>query len=159
MPSTEYFGYTITNVGPLTTTFTAPSSCSTATDFYVIAPKDDWSTAIYGRPDCERPTLGKCFASGEAGDEIAKSAYESLGQGFIPYFSPGLHCPAGWTTVGTVAHAGKADSTSLDSEGFFTNDLNPFDDSTDPRAAFLPVATLLVDALAPSETLVWCCPT
>ncbi|KAK2596871.1 hypothetical protein N8I77_012758 [Diaporthe amygdali] len=69
----------MSNAGPLTTTFTAPSSCATATGLYQIWPEAD--TYYY-----EQGPLGsrtECYPSG----------YDASSS---QYYSPGL-CPSGYT--------------------------------------------------------------
>ncbi|CAM1503478.1 Fc.00g010690.m01.CDS01 [Cosmosporella sp. VM-42] len=159
MPSTEFFGYTVTNVGPLTTTFTAEASCATATQYQAVAYADNFVTRQAGRLVCPYPTLGNCYPSGEVFDDIGSKASKSLGQGYFPYFSPASLCPSGWTTAGVLASAGESNSASMSAAGIFTEDLWPYDnEGAQFAAAALPAATIFANILDPSETLVWCCP-
>ena len=161
MPSiTGYFGYTITNVGPLTTTFTAAASCATATEYLAVAGAEDYVTQQAGRFECSFPSQGtKCYPSGEVFNDIYSKGSKSLGQGYIPYFSPASLCPSGWTTVGVLASAGASNSASTSATGIFTQDLWPYDnDGVRIAAAALPAANIFANVLDPAETLVWCCP-
>lgn len=72
---------TMSNAGPLTTTFTAPSSCATAAGLYQIWPAADTSYYYYE----QGPLLSRtdCYPSG----------YDASPS---QYYSPGL-CPSGYT--------------------------------------------------------------
>lgn len=59
--------------------------------------------------------------------------------------------------VGIVVYVGKVDLISFDSEGFFINDFNLFDDSMDFCVVFLFVVMFLVDVFVFLEIFVWCC--
>ncbi|KAL6353649.1 hypothetical protein LRP88_14147 [Fusarium phalaenopsidis] len=74
MPTTtEYLGYTITNLGPLTTTYTAPAECATATDNIQFVQADlPWIPGAWGYPSCVPGDYGKCIPSGDAYDKLAK---------------------------------------------------------------------------------------
>lgn len=73
----------MSNAGPLTTTFTAPSSCATATGLYQIWSSDSSS---YHYEQGPLATMAACFPSGY--DSGAKQQY----------YSPGL-CPSGYTAA------------------------------------------------------------
>ncbi|KAF4976373.1 hypothetical protein FZEAL_6949 [Fusarium zealandicum] len=160
MPSlTEYFGSTITNLGPLTTTYTAPASCATQADHLVIA-IGNFTGLQLGRSTCGLKPFSKCFPSGTAYDEIISKYQEKPIQGYMYYFSPGLACPSAWTTAGTLAHGNK--TGSADEGGVFTKDpfeyydlvnteAEPPDEWKNPKSNWLKV-------LDPSETLAYCCP-
>ncbi|KAI8717318.1 hypothetical protein NCS52_00807100 [Fusarium sp. LHS14.1] len=156
MPSlTEYFGHTITNFGPLTTTFTAPSSCATETTDRVFFANATNLAMQWGFPKCKGGYVGDCFPSGSAYDDYVTTYWERPIQQWYPYFSPGLVCPQGWSTVGTFALAGNTSSANAD--GVFTKD--PHDGF--PRRGVQPWLSpeeLWSNALKPSETLVYCCP-
>lgn len=77
----------MSNIGPLTTTFTAPSSCATATGLYQIWPSH--GTYYYQQgPLLSRP---ECYPSG----------YEAEPS---QYYSPGV-CPSGYTAACSSANA------------------------------------------------------
>lgn len=91
--STPYMFVTPTNLGPLTAIFTAPASCTGT----AIGGGPDvlWRFgAPYGEPVCQYSTAFECLPSGEK----IKSIHQSR-QPHVQYYSPGLVCPAGWTTV------------------------------------------------------------
>lgn len=152
MPTaTEYFGYTITNIGALTTPFTAPASCTTGTDYYAYALEQDWASSIIAGTACDPVSLKDCFPSGEAWDDLAKTDYRVPGQGHIAYFSPASECPSGWTTAGVYE--------SATSSGIFASDLRPYDDKPGQYvAAGLLNPDIFTRVMSPEETLIFCCP-
>lgn len=123
-----------TNLGPLTTTFQPPASCSPNPPgglyAYVQDEYDNPSDEAWG--SCEiynliAPKWLDCQPSG--------SAYSSLWWGtsstYTPsYYSPGIHCPSGYTS---------ADVFVLDSSNVST-------------------ASVQADALRTTGTHVFCCP-
>ncbi|KAF4442841.1 hypothetical protein F53441_11631 [Fusarium austroafricanum] len=112
MPTaTEYFGITATNLGPLTTTYTPPAACVTATTDHLVYGLKNSLGYAFGVPKCGLDPYGECLPSGSAIDVIA-SNYKSRksGQGTDPYHPPGLYCPHGWTTAGVLAHGDKTGS-------------------------------------------------
>ncbi|KAJ5554889.1 hypothetical protein N7535_007332 [Penicillium sp. DV-2018c] len=144
-------GYTFTNLGPLTTTFTAPTSCATVTDNYQLgfnttAPA--WDYAI----QCTTAGYGGCIPSGTVSDLITSNDNPKT-INTQAYLSPGLYCPSGWTTRGVAVRNA---NSSLSSSGILSSS------TTMSIPTFVPQwnnpATLLMDLLDPSETLVMCCP-
>ncbi|KAF4471994.1 hypothetical protein FALBO_1099 [Fusarium albosuccineum] len=121
MPSlTEYFGYTVTNLGPLTTTYTPPAACTTQTTDGVYFANASHIDIALGQPSCGIPSAGKCVPSGSALDKLREPFDETPQQGFFYYHSPGVVCPSGWTTAGTLAHANKTGTG--DEAGVMTKD-------------------------------------
>ncbi|KAI1374871.1 hypothetical protein F4677DRAFT_159533 [Hypoxylon crocopeplum] len=157
MPATtEYFGHTITNLGPLTTTFTVSPACTTATDTVYYANASALAS-FFGQPVCSTPSYGDCFPSGAVLDSIVRSEWATPGQDAVIYFSPGLVCPSGWTTAGTLRHASAANGTSsMDASGVFTQDAWNWSSAVD--AAGLPVQVIQSKILSAAETLALCCP-
>ncbi|KAM5346246.1 hypothetical protein ACJ41O_009251 [Fusarium nematophilum] len=153
MPTaTEYFGSAITNFGPLTTTYTAPSSCATPGDYVYFAPSRI-PEMVQGFPSCGVPTLGDCIPSGDDYDELLSTLYETWGPGFHHYYSPGLYCPDGWTTAATMVQESGEDAEIT---GFMT------EVHGDPRLttvpAFMEPSDIYKAVLGPDETLAICCP-
>ncbi|KAF5571099.1 hypothetical protein FPANT_13618 [Fusarium pseudoanthophilum] len=155
MPTaTEYFGITVSNIGPLTTTYTPPPECTRATTDHLVYALESSLVVGFGSPDCQIDPYGKCLPSGAAMDSIIKeySNPKSAGQGFQPFHSPGIHCPEGWTTAGLLAHGDKTGSAYR--SGVFT--------STTSVNLSLPEQMgsdeWWLKVLEPSETLAWCCP-
>ncbi|KAJ5988346.1 hypothetical protein N7481_003556 [Penicillium waksmanii] len=144
-------GYTFTNWGQLTTTFTAPASCTTATGNYMIGLNTTAPVMEYAI-QCSTLGYGDCIPSGTVShfttiNDNPKAVYNEA------YFSPGLYCPSGWTTKGIAIR--DADK-SLSSSGVLSSGTRV------SMPTFIPQwqnpATLLMDLLDPSETLVMCCP-
>ncbi|KAI5918984.1 hypothetical protein F4810DRAFT_530600 [Camillea tinctor] len=162
MPTaTSYFGYALTNLGPLTTTFSAAPSCATAANvlYYVNASN---TAEFYGRPSCSPgPWADACYPSGAALDALESAYWAAPTRAFAHYYSPGVACPAGWTTAGVGSHVASAPG-ALTGDGVFTRDpwslLRQYRDSNATIDAFLPLVDVYLDVLDPAETLVFCCP-
>ncbi len=145
--------YTFSNLGPLTTTFSAAASCATGTDHAAVAlvstpgpePLLDFSL------DCSVRPLGSCFPSGPGVDSFASEVQTNPAAATrIQYFSPGLICPSNWATIGTVGRAtGIGGYTST---GVFTAP------TPAPTQLFNPSLNILYNAIDPGETAVACCP-
>lgn len=156
MPATSTLsGWAFSNWGPLTTTFTAPTSCPIVTGnvaigessllpnfFYNVdcAPTYDWSCA----PTGTITSLPKAYTALELNPE---AGYEGH------YFSPGLYCPSGWATVGIASRDGQK---PVNSSGVVSPTMPV------PTSVSAPLPNLAENAfmqlLEPSETAVWCCP-
>ncbi|KAK0390027.1 hypothetical protein NLU13_3600 [Sarocladium strictum] len=155
MPSTEYFGYLVTNFGPLTTTFTAAPSCETQN----IALGEDIATPpVLWRSECDFPSLANdCMPSASKYDALYHS-YKSGDldhQGWVNYYSPASICPSGWETVGAASISSGTDSISK--AGVFTTGGRP--GPTDiPGGWPLLLSDVLLGALEEGEKVVWCCP-
>lgn len=156
MPSiTVSDGNTFKNWGPVTTTFTAPASCSTAGDFLIGNTTDfplyDYATqcSTYGDYGCT-PT-GTFFPSLTIESNLTKMDDN------IPYYSPGLYCPSGWATVGVAARDGDKTTSLSGILGVSTTTT-----TSDSWLDYLPKVgnplTMLAELLDPGETLVMCCP-
>ncbi|KAH7131460.1 hypothetical protein B0J13DRAFT_562647 [Dactylonectria estremocensis] len=155
MPSTTaFFGSLVTNLGPLTTTVTLPASCATATNQLYYG-NNRTLGAISGVPTCGYTGFGDCLPSASDFDSLVSKGYETATQGFLHYFSPGVVCPSGWTTAGTLAHAEKTGSFEL--SGVFTQDPYVYDVEDLPSRA-LPGGKAWQEVLGESETLALCCP-
>ncbi|KAJ4007651.1 hypothetical protein NW752_010318 [Fusarium irregulare] len=149
MPTaTEFLGYQFTNLGPLTTTYSPPPSCTTATTDGIEFAKADTPTFVFGWESCSITTMGKCHPSGSQHDKIKGQAVKTGGMAVFDYFSPGLVCPHGWTTAGKLAYG---DGSTITREGIFTTD-----DAT-PSYPFKGDEVWL-NVLASDETLAICCP-
>lgn len=154
MPTaTSLSGLSLLNIGPLTTTFTAPASCSTAYRT-LIAPITDpalfqWNVHCPWLPPVD------CNPSGSLVQSLVSSAggaNPSAGM-FIPYNSPGLICPSGWATVGAAA---KPNPTSISISGAFNqSDAIPTGSGV---TFFEPQLDVFLAALDPGETAILCCP-
>lgn len=154
MPTaTEYFGISVSNIGPLTTTYTPPPECTRATTDHLVYALESSLVYGFGSPDCVIDPYGKCLPSGAAMDSIIKEySYPKSGQGIHAFHSPGIHCPEGWTTAGLLAHGDKTGSAYR--SGVFTSTTSV--NSSHPLQMGSDEWWLRV--LEPSETLAWCCP-
>ncbi|KAI0024588.1 hypothetical protein F4780DRAFT_724262 [Xylariomycetidae sp. FL0641] len=156
MPSaTTLSSYSFDNLGPLTTTWTAPESCATTVPQIQLA-FTEIVTYPYIYSDCNTPSQGDCVPSGTVIDAHYKSAAMSLstsaglGLDYMPYFSPGLACPGGWTTAGVAV---KDATGSLSSTGVFApSELS----SQAPGMNF--GWNILMETLDNGETAAVCCP-
>ena len=105
MPSvTSLSQYTLQNLGPLTTTFTAPESCATLEPPVALA-RTDQPSLPYWQQECDEvdDSFAACLPSGRAHFDIYKNESDATRPpNVIPYFSPGLHCPDSWTTAGVA---------------------------------------------------------
>ncbi|KAJ3549512.1 hypothetical protein NM208_g480 [Fusarium decemcellulare] len=154
MPTTtEYFGYGFSNLGPLTTTYTAPSSCSTNTDRVFFANESDIQVVL-GYPSCDWGLKDECYPSGSDWETLA-NATSVPPHGLYVYFSPGVACPAGWETAGTLAHASETSEIAM----------GALSETPDWRATYTGGGPTIVRAtdmwlgiLDTSETLALCCP-
>jgi hypothetical protein len=140
------------NLGPLTTTFTAPASCSTGYRT-LIAPATD--PALFEWDVCPWLLPADCYPYGSVVQSLVASADgpDPAAGLFVAYNSPGLVCPAGWATVGAAA---KPNPTSISISGAFNqSDAIPTDSDI---AFFEPQLDVFLAALDPGETAILCCP-
>lgn len=139
-------GWTFTNAGPLTTTFTPASTCTnnvvvvqTSPEVYLVAPVDCES---YGELSGCTPTGTITTTATSVDPNVPWEA---------SYFSPGVYCPSGWTTIGGAAR--DADTT-MSLSGFLNSNSSAnvkYDD-------YVYGGIMLASILDPSETLALCCP-
>jgi hypothetical protein len=154
MPTaTTLSGARLINNGPLTTTFTAPSSCST--DYAILIGLATEPTIFEWIAQCNYTSPADCNPSGAALQSLvtANQAGDPTGGFVLVYHSPGVVCPAGWATVGAAV---KASPSSLSISGAFNVS------SAVPTGAqdsfFENGLDVFLDALDPGETAVLCCP-
>lgn len=156
MPTaTTLSGASLINNGPLTTTFTAPASCST--DYAVLLGLATAPTLFEWSAECDRFAPADCNPSGAALQSLGTAIQGGNPKaGFvIVYHSPGLICPAGWATVGAAAKASPSSlsiSGAFDVSGAIPTGTGPHDDF------FENGMDVFLDALDPGETAVLCCP-
>jgi hypothetical protein len=147
--STQFFGVTAHNLGPLTTTFTAPSACATGTDHHVIvngsAPNEFW-----GQPTCGIKDRGSCMPNGKSYDSL-RSVTTPLDRVWYHYYSPGMACPSGWTTAGNLVKGG---DSSLSASGVFSRPLRTATFEAQP----LEPSDFWGQIMNVSETIALCCP-
>ena len=157
MPTaTSAFAYTISNLGPLTETFTAAPSCATLTDKVQVA-LATLPEANQFVPECTAWTYSDCYPSGSAIDAaFASNDIENPLAGYtLRYFSPGLVCPTGWTTAG-VATKSKDGSITSSGPAFVL----PTTESLGSLAHIYqnPLPNILLGVMDQEETAVLCCP-
>ncbi|KAL2834032.1 hypothetical protein BJY01DRAFT_259710 [Aspergillus pseudoustus] len=155
MPTaTATLSWTITNWGPLTTSWSLPSACSSRVYIFPTA-----SPSFGNYADCDNG-LFTCYPSPT--DSDAPSALSearntpTLGFQAAPVYSPAPSCPSGWKTVGAVGREGQGASVSR--SGWFTL---PYDEDVDEEGINIPEVgfqDVLASLLDPSETAVMCCP-
>lgn len=142
---------TFSNLGPLTTTFTAPSSCSTIAGFTAVAYKRAVTDFLYDTSCVVNYDDWDCYPEGSAPSPTVTIVNPAEAFQYS-YFSPGIYCPSGWKTVGVASRDGDQAVTSA---GAFANDtVIP----TYIAGVFPNPANVLMQALDPSETAVLCCP-
>lgn len=147
--STEFFGVTAYNLGPLTTTFSAPSACATGTDHHVIVNASE-PEMVWGYPTCGFQDRGSCMPSGKSYDSL-RSVTIPLNRAWYHYYSPGIACPSGWTTAGTMIKEGES---SLSVSGVFSSRIQ----ASTTGAVQLEPADFWAEIMNVSETIAYCCP-
>lgn len=170
--TTQFFGAPLTNIGPLTTTYTAPASCATGYRQWDVRLKDTVHTTLhYGfigaaGTACTVESLSDCVPSGAKFDELQRAATTTYNNGYLAYFSPGLHCPSGWETAGVAVGSGRPTSgadlhaTPTNASGIFTKDPWPYKPSRSnlTMPANLPGVKYYMSMIKDSETIILCCP-
>ncbi|CAG7973316.1 unnamed protein product [Penicillium salamii] len=138
--------WTAGNLGPLTTTFTEPASCSQEPYKVLMAMRSGYPQIEYDSKcnqqfdDSCQPTVATTFPF---------TTWDGRYYGYASYYSPGLHCPSGWATVGAATRDAHS---SISLSGIAKPSLN-----TGRTDLYFP-QTALVSALEPSQTLAMCCP-
>ena len=146
---------TVINMGPLLTTFTAPASCTTGRELKKVASSDSpfvdaWlnqcgSQVLMG-------TLKECWPPGAATvDEFISRNYRNPTTGMLGYYSPGIVCPAGWTTAGVTTR--NTDGSPGSASGLFS--LPP---PMTAQPQYLDFIHGLEQIIDPGETAAVCCP-
>lgn len=157
MPTSTFLSYNLVNVGPLTTTFTAASSCMTNDPIMALAERVYPYHHIAAESCPAYSVQGDCVPSGSVLDAISTNTRRTLySQGLaMPYFSPGLHCPDGYTTAG-VAEKRAGGETSV--TGLFSvTAFEVYDVHPSPTPFMLPPVNVVASALDEGETAVICC--
>ncbi|KAH7038217.1 uncharacterized protein B0I36DRAFT_359807 [Microdochium trichocladiopsis] len=137
--------YTFANLGPMTTTYTAPAACYTPTQVG-LAPDYLPEAVAYVSTCAERFSASDCVQAGSVFDED----WAESTRRFIHYYSPGLVCPDRWTTAGV---ASKGNGTAIDSTGVFA----PTGFGTH-APVYNPAWNIAMENLADGETAILCCP-
>lgn len=138
--------WTFQNVGPLTTTFTQPTGCSSNIGLMSMSqgiPWYDYSVQCTRDLNIDPACLPSVTATPTSSVDF------DIWAGYGSYYSPGLYCPSGWATVGVAA---RDDNKSLSQSGWITVSTSKQSQSFD-----LP-KTLVASLLEPRETVAFCCP-
>ncbi|KAJ5975023.1 hypothetical protein N7481_008730 [Penicillium waksmanii] len=168
--------YTFSNLGPITTTFTPAPSCTASGRMMLGYLVDDgnYLNLKYGAEPTLRIKFDGCTPSPSPTttatpettihhlSEAQKSAFAAQYVDWVNrdfYYSPGLHCPSDWETIGLVARDA---SSSLSSSGIYfattTTTTDTKDDYYYYRNDYEYPASVLKGILEPKETMVACCP-
>ncbi|KAH6649162.1 hypothetical protein BKA67DRAFT_662079 [Truncatella angustata] len=165
MPTSSLGGWALTNMGPLSTTYTAPVSCFTeatrdvllATN-YVDSDTNSTSLIPYQNLCSTTPTaatIGDCLPSGKAIDSMYADIdiNNPVAGSTILYYSPGLVCPSGHVTVGVASN----DAGSIISSGdAFVPTSVP---SSGWNLGYVNIRpNVMLQGLDKSETAILCCP-
>ncbi|KAH7303463.1 hypothetical protein B0I35DRAFT_485156 [Stachybotrys elegans] len=149
MPVSSLSQLTFINLGPLTSTYAAPSACLAETTRIGLAPTQAPAVPTWFE-SCELPTYGDCLPYGEERDRDWASRDSNHGvDEAVYYHSPGLDCPASWTTAGVAVK-------SADGASSVTGIFDPTITGTLP--VINPTPNILLEALQEGETAVLCCP-
>ena len=133
MPNvTSLSQYALQNLGPLTTTFTAPASCATLQPAVALA-RTQYPWQAFWSEECDEvdDSLADCRPSGRAFFDIYADDAGSRPVQAIPYFSPGLACPESWTTAGVAVK--DADGSVVSTSGIYAP-VTPPSPSPTPKA-------------------------
>lgn len=150
----SYFDATIVNAGPLTSTFTPPAICTRAPHYGVKLLGPDGRAGSWQTECDDRKYTRKslCLPSESAWVNEPKADY-SKDANDITYYSPGLACPSGFTTVGAAVVGQGMNNVTQSGQMFSASTTQTYDDFQ-----LLPIASYLCDNMAASETAVFCCP-
>lgn len=160
MPTaTSIEGEPVFNLGPLTSTWSAPSSCytngfNTALAYNILPEEGILLNSILGCAFNVWDEMDDCFPDG--GDFM--STITSLSNKPEPtygghYFhSPGRECPEGWYTAGAATMNSESDveKTGIMFETYATKSIGD--------VYFKPYGQRFADGLDAGETGIWCCP-
>ncbi|KAF4842401.1 hypothetical protein CGCSCA4_v008648 [Colletotrichum siamense] len=170
MPTSMISQVALVNIGPLTTTWTAPSACATITHPPYLAQSYAAAAGIpFWAEDCASLTddpFNECVPSAtKMNEEWASRKDNPMIDDVVYYHSPGNICPSNWTTVGVAA---RGNGTSYSLSGIYadpTFTLIQSDSTTThivtqsgARPGIQPAANMFMSAIEPLETAVACCP-
>ncbi|KAL3464552.1 hypothetical protein BJX64DRAFT_298361 [Aspergillus heterothallicus] len=176
MPSaTATLGWTVANWGSVPAAYTFNSSCTASTDLYIV-PTNQPSIPFW-QEICPSPTpvsaIDTCWPTPTDSD-LASAAATNRYHG--AYWSPGVNCPSGWTSVGQAAHptngpvtssgvftiqprwGGDDDDFDWDHDDDNDYDYDDDDDDDDDDLVVFGFQDALGALLESGETAVACCP-
>lgn len=118
MPSaTSLPGLSLSNLGPLTTTYTAPASCATQAVQTVLVYKDV-PGALFMDLSCDKDvSYDGCFPSGSAFDKQDTRSIITPGITTLLYYSPATACPSDCECAPSPSsprHAGRKQEDEVD---------------------------------------------
>jgi hypothetical protein len=171
--------YTFSNLGPITTTFTPAPSCTASGRAMIgyLVEHGEYLDLVYNAEPTSKIKFDGCtpspspttttapkkpihFTSEEQYSAFVAHQVDWVNTGV--YYSPGLHCPSDWETVGLVARDA---SSSLSSSGIYvptttttSTDTKTTDHYYYPSIEYEYPASVLKGILEPKETMVACCP-
>ncbi|KAL4799305.1 hypothetical protein BDV19DRAFT_355569 [Aspergillus venezuelensis] len=170
--------YTFTNLGPLTTTYTPEPKCTASSQMFLGYLNDmptyggniypEWNiqctTAVNYYDGCVPTSTEPVTTTPPAFTGTSEEEYEDYissqidWRGYGGYYSPGLYCPSGWTTIGLIGRDGGDITTSsgiLSPLVSTTQTENPmtkgYYDYEDP-------ASVVKSVIEPKQTMALCCP-
>lgn len=161
-PTPTYFDATLLNVGPITTTYTAPATCTpTPVEWLGVIPNSGPASGLManmGPLGCDGQVniMTQCLPS-EIEVYKTQSDLRNLQHYYVTYYSPAGACPVGWETKG-IAAAFENSSTSSSGE-IFSATLPSDLPGVETYFRRLPYADFFIHNLEVSETAVFCCPT
>ncbi|KAF9885033.1 hypothetical protein FE257_000764 [Aspergillus nanangensis] len=161
MPSaTSTIGWTLENWGPVPETYTKSPSCTASTDTWIAY--TDMPVAPFLPEVCVTATTDICWP--EPTDKSLLEGYAD-NRYRVAYWSPGVNCPSGWTSIGQAAHPTDGPVTSsgifqgypgrADYHGNYHLDDN---DRTDSGTVMFGYKDAIGALLDPGETAIACCP-
>ncbi|KAL3298991.1 lpxtg-domain-containing protein [Colletotrichum asianum] len=155
MPPCTISGVDLVNLGPLTTTWPASTSCASAPPSVQLAYATNYKDGVAMRWDnCDVRTdiYNECMPQAELNPQRLD---------FQLYHSPGIACPADWFTAGLAIKEGPSSYTVNGSfaDPTFTRTF-PTRTTTMSRITpgFRPSNEIFLSAMEVSETAVICCP-
>lgn len=167
MPTvTELWGRSLYNLGPLTTTFTAPASCSATPTPIGLANWVNPARGAIAMESCGRAPLGDCLPGGSVLDREYTSSLAGGTPGLptLFYHSPRNVCPSGWATVGSIVkdEAGTIVGSSWERDADATEGVIELATTATGPVTLAEFVmwdeTVLGHALGPKETGIACCP-
>lgn len=165
MPTPTLSQSTFINLGPLTTTWTAPAACATITRPPALARRNDGRIGVpFYQQTCDinADPYNDCIPSGREMNSIYSTRRNDPARNNVNfYYSPANQCPSGWSTVGFGV---RAETSFLSLSGVFANPTLTLDYGTSTRLnsqvtiALEPSPNFFMSAMEPQETAIMCCP-
>ncbi|KAL4904764.1 hypothetical protein BDW74DRAFT_153468 [Aspergillus multicolor] len=174
--------YTYSNLGPITTTFTPPPTC-TASDQLALATSDsDYGYFVWYSAQCTATVEYTDCVPTTTAEPTQSFLYGDDWYGYGQYYSPGLYCPKGWKTVGMAARDASSVLTSSgllvptttttttstrtpvptpygdDYDEYEDYDYEDYDYDDEDYYTYEDPVSVLMTALEPKQTMALCCP-